>query len=217
MLDLLPRLLEGAGITIQITFFAVGLALVVGVAAGLARLSRFMLLRAAVTAYVEFFRGTSILVQLFWLFFVLPHFGVELTPFQTAVLGLGLNYGAYGSEVVRGAILAVSAAQREAASALGLSRFQTMRLVILPQALAAMLPPWGNLMIELLKATALVSLITVTDLAFVAYQLNQVTFRTIEIFTVVLLLYFAMALAITGVVRSLERVCCGWRVKGKAG
>jgi polar amino acid transport system permease protein len=205
MTDFLPILLDGARITAGITGAAATLAVCLALASGLARLSRSALMRRGSAIYVELFRGTSLLVQLFWLFFVLPHFGVTLTPFQTAVLGLGLNIGAYGSEVVRGAILAVPSAQAASGAALGLTRFQVMRHVVLPQALLRMLPLWGNLLIELLKGTALVSLITVPDLAFRAYQLNQATFRTVEIFAMVLVIYGSLALLIVACTRGLER------------
>ena len=110
------------------------------------------------------------------------------------MLGLGLNVGAYGAEVVRGAIAAVPRGQWEAATALNMTRVQMLRRIILPQAFVAMIPPWGNLFIELLKSTALVSLITLTDLAFKAQQMNQTTMKTIPIFTLVLLIYLAMSL-----------------------
>lgn len=205
MAEFLPILLRGAWVTIQIAVTASVVAILFAFLSGLARLSARAVVRRAATVYIEVFRGTSLLVQLFWLFFVLPHFGIDLTPFQTAVIGLGLNIGAYGGEVVRGAILAVSGGQTNAAMALGLRPAQTMRYVVLPQALLRMLPVWGNLLIELLKGTALVSLITVPDLAFRAYQLNQATFRTAEIFSLVLVLYAAIALAIVACTRGLER------------
>lgn len=204
-MDLLPQLLKGAAVTVEITAMAALLSLVLAFVAGIARLSRIRPVRALAAVYVETFRGTSALVQLFWLFFVLPQLGIALSPITVAVVGLGLNIGAYGAEVVRGAILAVPKGQVEAAVALNMTEWQTMRRVVLPQAALAMLPPWGNLLIELLKATALVSLITISDLAFNAYRLNQATFRTAEIFGLVLVLYFAIALVVTSGVRALER------------
>jgi polar amino acid transport system permease protein len=201
----LPALLHGAWITIQITVISCVLAVVWALLAGLAKISPFWPLRWLATVYIEIFRGTSALVQLFWLFFVLPHFGVTLDPIPVAVLTLSLNIGAYGAEVVRGAILAVPRGQYEASIALNLRPATRMRRIILPQALAAMIPPWGNLFIELLKATALVSLITVSDLTFEAYQLNQATLQTVQIFTLVLVMYLAIALVITFFMRALER------------
>jgi polar amino acid transport system permease protein len=197
-------LLNGALVTIEITVLASMVAGVMAFAAGLARISRFRLVRALATVYVETFRGVALLVQLFWLFFVLPFFGIELRPLTTAVLGLGLCNGAYGAEIVRGAIQAVPRGQIEAAVALNLTRFQRMRMVVLPQAIPAMLPPFGNLSIELMKATALVSLITIPDLAFQALTLRQTTMRTLEPFLVVLVVYFAIATSLGLAFRRLE-------------
>jgi polar amino acid transport system permease protein len=208
----MPGLLEGTRITIMVALAGSALAVAAGLAAGLARLYAPAPIRWLAATYVEVFRGTSALVQLFWLFFVLPQFGLSLEPFTVAVLGLGLNVGAYGSEVVRGAIQAVPRGQWEASTALNMTRPQMLRRIILPQAFAAMVPPWGNLFIELLKSTALVSLITLGDLAFRAQQMNQTTMRTIPIFTLVLLIYLAISLAITIGMRSLE----GWLGKGLA-
>jgi polar amino acid transport system permease protein len=199
-----PGLLEGALLTLEIAILGSVLAIAAGTIAAIAKMYGPAPVRWLANAYVEVFRGTSALVQLFWLFFVLPQFGISLEAFTVAVLGLGLNVGAYGAEVVRGAITAVSRGQWEAATALNLSRAQALRRIILPQAFIAMIPPWGNLFIELLKATALVSLITLSDLAFKAQQMNQTTMKTVPIFTLVLLIYLAMSLMLTIVMRFLE-------------
>jgi polar amino acid transport system permease protein len=203
--EFLPPLLEGAWVTVQITVAACALAVVCGLIAGLGKMSPWWPVRWLAIAYIEVFRGTSALVQLFWLFFVLPHFGITLDPIPVAILALGLNVGAYGAEVVRGAILAVPRGQYEASIALNMSPLTRMRRIILPQAMIAMIPPWGNLFIELLKATALVSLITVGDLTFRAYQLNQATLQTVQIFLLVLFMYLGIALVITYLMRGLER------------
>jgi polar amino acid transport system permease protein len=198
-------LLQGAVLTIEIALLGCVLAVVMAVLAAVATLYGPAPLRWLAIGYVEIFRGTSALVQLFWLFFVLPQFGLSLEPFTVGVLALGLNVGAYGSEVVRGAIFAVPRGQWEATTALNMTRPQALRRIILPQAFVAMIPPWGNLFIELLKSTALVSLITLTDLAFKAQQLNQTTMKTVPIFTLVLLMYLAMSLCITIGMRILEQ------------
>ncbi|RWA83538.1 ectoine/hydroxyectoine ABC transporter permease subunit EhuC [Mesorhizobium sp.] len=212
----LPGLLQGALLTIEIAILGSLLAIVMGVLAALARMYGAAPLRWLATVYVEIFRGTSALVQLFWLFFVLPQFGVTLNAFLVAVLALGLNVGAYGSEVVRGAIQSVARGQWEAGTALNMSQSQMLRRIILPQAFIAMIPPWGNLFIELLKATALVSLITLTDLAFKAQQMNQTTFKTIPIFTLVLLMYLAMSLVVSIGMRLLERRASLGLARGRA-
>jgi polar amino acid transport system permease protein len=205
MIEFLPILLRGAAVTIQITAVASVVAIILAFVAGLARLSSNWAIRWLAVGYVELFRGTSLLVQLFWMFFVLPNFGIRLDPFPVAVLALGLNIGAYGSEIVRGAIVAVPGSQVEAAIALNMSPGLRMRRIIAPQALVTMLLPWGNLLIILLKSTALVSLITLQDLTFQAYNLNVLTFRTWELYSVTLILYFVMAQVIAFGVAFLYR------------
>jgi polar amino acid transport system permease protein len=201
----LPELLRGTGVTVLVTLGAAVVAVIAAISAGLLRLYGPRPLRWLASIYVETFRGTSALVQLFWLFFVLPHFGVVLEPLTVGITALGLNVGAYGAEVVRGAIASVKPGQWEAATALNMGRLQTLRHIVLPQAFVNMLPPWGNLFIELLKATSLVSLITLSDLTFKARQLNQNTMRTAEIFTLVLLIYLGLSVLITVGMRALER------------
>ncbi len=204
-LDLLPVLIRGAGITIQLTLVSAALALGMALVAGLARLSPLWPLRFAAGLYVEVFRGTSVLVQLFWFYFALPLFGIRLDAFTAGVLALGLNVGAYGAEVVRGAIRSVPVGQTEAAIALNFTPWQRMRRIILPQAFVLMLPPFGNQLIELLKATALVSLITIPEMTFQGLTLRQTTGRTNEIFLWLLVLYFAVAYPLTLGVRWIER------------
>ncbi|PJM89364.1 ectoine/hydroxyectoine ABC transporter permease subunit EhuC [Achromobacter ruhlandii] len=203
--ELVPPLLEGLAVTLEIMAGAVVLAVPLGRVGGVGRLSTVRPVRWLASIYVEVFRGTSALVQLFWFYFVLPLFGVQLPAMLVGIVVLALNAGAYGAEVVRGAIRAVPPGQREAGVALNLTRGQIMRRIVVPQAIPAMLPPAGNLLIELLKNTALVSLITITDLTFRGQLLRSETLRTTEIFTLMLLLYFAVALLITAGVRLLER------------
>ena len=198
-------ILQGALVTLELTILGSALALVVAFAAGLARLSRFFAVRVLATTYIEFFRGTSIFVQLFWVYFVLPLAGFELTPMQTGVLGLGLNVGAYAAEVVRGAVQSIGKEQYEACVALNLGRWQGMRHVILPQALLVMLPTFGNNAIELLKATSVVSLISLADMTFQAQVVRAQTGDTLFPFATILILYFLMASAISWGIRSLER------------
>jgi polar amino acid transport system permease protein len=216
--DFLPGLLEGMVITVEITLGGALVAVPMALIAALGKMYGPAPLRWLAISYIEIFRGTSALVQLFWLFYVLPLFGVTLTALTVAIAALGLNIGAYGAEVVRGAIESVPRGQWEAATALNLSRAQALRRIILPQAFLAMIPPWGNLFIELLKATALVSLITIGDLAFRAQQVNQATFasRTLEIFTVVLMIYLGVALLITLGMRALERTAARGIARGPA-
>ena len=201
----LSLILQGALVTVQLTVMGSALALVMAFLAGLGRLSRHFAVRALATTYIEFFRGTSIFVQLFFAYFVLPFAGIQLTPLQAGVLALGLNVGAYGAEVVRGAILSVGKEQYEACVALNLSRWQCMRRIILPQALLVMLPTFGNNAIELLKATSVVSLISLADITFQANIVRSQTGNTLVPFATILILYFVFAMIIAFSIRALER------------
>ena len=204
--DLIVYMLPGLKVTLQVTILGAALALVIALIAGVLRASKNTLIQGIVGFYVELFRGTSALVQMFWIFFVLPlpPFNISLTPLEAGVIALGLNIGAYGSEVVRGAIRAVPRGQVEAGIALNFTPFQRMQRIILPQAMVRILPPFGNLLIELLKSTALVSLITLSDLTFQAMKLQQTVGRTTQIFSLLLVIYFIVALPFTRAVKWLE-------------
>jgi polar amino acid transport system permease protein len=199
-------LLPGVWITIQLTLYSAVFAAVVAFGIGIARTSPLWIVRFLTGFYVEVFRGTSALVLMFWLFFVMPlAFQFQLVPMWAAVLALGLTYGAYGSEIVRGAIAAVAPAQREAAIALSFTPAQRMRRVILPQAIPEMIPPFNNLLIELLKATALVSAVSVADITFAAQLSRLATGDSLEIYAIILVLYFVLAFVLTRLMRLLER------------
>lgn len=200
------RIVDGTLVTLVQFLCATFVAVVSAIALGLMKLSPNRVLRAVVTIYIEFFRGTSLLVQLFWIFFVLPLFGITLDPFSAGFLAVGLNAGAYGAELVRGAILAVPRGQWEAAIALNMTGAQRMRRIILPQAVAIMLPPWGNLIIEVLKGTALVALISVTDLMFEVRQINISTFLSVQAFGTALVIYYVFVrFMVTPFMRYFER------------
>ncbi|QOG07037.1 ectoine/hydroxyectoine ABC transporter permease subunit EhuC [Aureimonas sp. OT7] len=204
-LGYLQLILDGAVVTVKLTVYGCLFALIVAFVAGLGRVSQYWWVRALAATYVEFFRGTSIFVQLFWAYYVLPLMGLTLSEMQAGVLALGLNVGAYGAEVVRGAIRAIGREQREACVALNLTRSQAMRHIILPQALVIMLPTFNNNAIELLKATAIVSLISLADMTFQAQVVRAQTGNTAVPFITILILYFAMASVITAGIRFLER------------
>lgn len=204
-IDIAAPLLRGLSVTLQVTAGSAAVAAAAALTAGLARLSRRVVLRWTSVIYIEVFRGTSALVQLFWFYFVLPFFGIELSAMVAAILVLGLNAGAYGAEIVRGAITAVPRGQVEAAMALNLNSWQTFYRIVLPQAMVVMLPPAGNLAIELLKNSALVSIIAITELTFAAQLVRSTTLQSTQVFGAVLVLYFVVALCITTVFRALER------------
>lgn len=201
----LTLILQGAWVTVQLTVMGCAVALIVAFLAGLGRVSRHAGLRWLASIYIEFFRGTSIFVQLFWIYYVLPLTGVSLSPMQAGVMALGLNVGAYAAEVVRGAILSVPRDQHEATVALNLTGYQRMRHVILPQALPLMLPTFGNNAIELLKATSVVSLISLSDMTFQAQVVRSQTGSTLVPFVAILVMYFALSSLISAGMRWLER------------
>ncbi len=202
-----PRFADGVLVTAQQALLASLLATAIALLAGMLRLAPFAPLRWVAATYVEVLRGTSLLVQLYWIFFVLPLLGISLDKFTAGFVAVGMNLGAYGAELVRGAILAVPRGQWEAALALNMSPARRMLRIVLPQAVAIGLPAWGNLMIELLKGTALVSLIAVADLMFVAKQINGSTFLSAQAFGTALVLYYIMArFVLTPTMRTIERL-----------
>ncbi|MFG2489011.1 ectoine/hydroxyectoine ABC transporter permease subunit EhuC [Streptomyces virginiae] len=200
----LPSIADGVRVTVQATVLSAAVALMVAFFFGFLARSPRLLVRGATRITVEFFRGTSLYVQLFWLFFALPVLGFRLEPMACAVVAFGLNFGAYGSEVVRGALNAVPRAQWEAAVALGMSPWQRMRRVILPQAWIQMIPPFGNLLIQMLKATPLLSLITIADLTFEMDQLRSLTGNTAQAYLAILVIYYALAAALNSLMKAVE-------------
>lgn len=201
----LPKLLQGTVSTVVVMMGATLLAITISLIFGLMRLSEFRASRMLATIYIEFFRGTSLLVQLYWIYYVLPLMGVSFTAMTSGILALGLNFGAYGAEIFRGSVQAVPRAQWEAALALNMSPWLRMRRIIIPQTFLILLPSAANLTVELLKATALVALISVVDLMFVAKQINATTWLSAQAFGTALLVYYALArLVLTPFLRWME-------------
>jgi polar amino acid transport system permease protein len=205
LVSFLPLLLRGALVTLEVTASSGVIAFLLAMLVGTAQLSRVAVVRTAARAYVEILRGTSALIQLFYLFFVLPVLGIDITPMEAAAFGLGLTFSAYGAEIVRAGILSVDRGQWDAARALGMPRGLAFRRIIAPQAFVSMLAPFGNLLVELLKSTSLVSLITLTDLTFAGAQVITSTGKPGQTWGVVLLLYFLMCFPLAQAVRSLEK------------
>lgn len=200
------RIIGGTLVTMLLAALAALLSIALALVAGLMRMAPHILVRGVATLYIEIFRGASLLVQLYWIFFVLPLFGISLDKFTAGFVAVGMAVGAYGAELVHGAIRAVPSSQWEAAVALNMPPAKRMLRVILPQALVIMLPSWGNLMIELLKGTALVSLIAVTDLMFEMRQINGITFLSAEAFGTALFIYYLLArFIITPLMQWIER------------
>ncbi|MER8440681.1 ectoine/hydroxyectoine ABC transporter permease subunit EhuC [Mesorhizobium sp. M1312] len=201
----LPLILAGAILTVELTVLGSVLALLVAFAVGFARLSNTVWLRVPARVFMEFFRGTSMFVQLFWAYFVLPLLGISLTPFQAGVLVLGLNAGAYMSEIVRGAMLALPREQFEACIALNLKKVHRLRYVLLPQALRLMIHPFSNSIVEILKGTSIVSLISLSDMTFRAQSVRVQTGDTAVPFLTILFVYFLLAIGFWSLMRWLER------------
>lgn len=212
--EMLPQLGEGILVTLQLTVAGAALSLIIAFTLGLGSRARTRWARVPSRVVVEFFRGTSLVVQIFWLYYVLPlpPFYVELDPMACGIIALGLNYGAYASEVVRGSINSVPPGQWEAATALNLGHVHRLRRVILPQAWPLMMPMFTNLLIQLVKGSALAAYITLHDLNFFIGELRKDSTDTVFAYTVGLVLYFVFAYALTLLMNALEA-----RAKNKVG
>lgn len=201
--------MKGMHITITVLLASAIFGYLMAFVAGLCRLSNNVIVRKFTGFYVEIFRGTSLIVQLFWLYYALPIlFGINLgNDFWVGAIAIGLNYGAYMSEIVRGSILAVAEGQTEAAIALNMTRFQRMRYVILPQAVRMMLPEFGNYLIQMLKATSLVSLIGLTDILYYGGILRSTNISMAPtIYLLILVFYFILALPLIWLTRKMEDI-----------
>lgn len=193
MISFLPPLLRGAYLTIAVSLLAFALAMIIGLMVGMMRISRVLMFRAIATPFVQFIRGTPLLLQLFFIYYVLPYSGIVLSPFTSGVIGLTLNYSAYMAEVFRGGILAIPKGQWEAGLSVGMSRKLLLRRIILPQALRIVVPAIGNFFVSIFKDSALVSVITMKDLMFSGQILAAATFKHFEIFAMVAVIYFLIS------------------------
>lgn len=199
-------LLQGLGITVALTFIVIILSLILAIPVALARMSRVLIIRIPIDAYVEVIRATPLLLQLIYIYYVLPSFGINLNAFVAAVIGLTLNYTAYMSEVYRSGINAVPRGQRDAASALGMTGALAFRRIVLPQAVRIVTPALGNYFISLFKDTALTSVVTVQELLFTGQIISARTYQYFTIYTVTGILYFAVGYPSALFVRYLERI-----------
>lgn len=214
----IPNLVEGFATTVEITLISLVFALAIAFVLGLGKMSPHRLVRLPSSFVIEFMRGTSVIVQLFWVFFALPllPLNLRLSPFTAAVIVLSLNVGAYTAEVVRGAIQGVPRGQYEASIALNMSPWRRMRRVILPQAVPAMLPPFGTAAVDLTKASALVGFITVEDLTYWAEQARLATGEAAPIYIITLCAYFAFAVALSAVFNGIALLTPLERAKRRA-
>jgi polar amino acid transport system permease protein len=199
------ELIIGAVITLKITAVSFVLALVIGIVVGISR-SRPGLTGRLFTPYVEIFRGTPLLIQLFFIYYALPSIGISIENFTAAYLGIGLCGGAYISEIIRGSLYSVEKGQQEAAFSLGLTRYQTMKHIILPQAFRVAIPPLMNSFSALLKETSLVSVLAINELTRSGQMVYCRTFRPFEIYVAVGAAYFVMTYTVSIASRYLESV-----------
>ena len=204
MIGFLPTLLQGAVITITVSVLAFVLAYIFGLAFGLMRLARSWPIRAVAAFYIQFIRGTPLLLQLFFIYYVLPYVGITLDPFTAGVLGLTMNYAAYMAEVFRSGIQAIAKGQWEAGFAIGMSRRLLMRRIVMPQALRIIIPALGNFFVSIFKDSALVSVLTLRDLMFSGQLLASATYKHFEIFTMVAVIYFLISYPAAKLVEMLE-------------
>jgi polar amino acid transport system permease protein len=200
-----PILLEGAWITVLVTIGALLLSTVLGLVWALMRTSHFKVLIRISTTIVNIIRGIPILVQLFYIYFVLPDIGIQLNALQAGIIGLGIAYSAYMSEVFRAGIEAIDVGQIEAAQSLGMTRRLVMTRVILPQAFQIALPPYGNNLIMLLKDSSQTSAITVAELSLASKLIAASTFKNMTVFTLGAIAYLAMSLPLIFLVSKLEK------------
>ena len=206
MINSLPLLITGAGITIQITAISVGLGLIIGMFVGIARISNVKLLRWLAAIYIDFLRGTPLLVQIFLIYFALPVILEQrVDPFIAAITACGINSGAYIAEIFRAGIQAIDEGQMEAGRSLGMTWVQTMRYVIVPQAFKNIVPPLGNEFIALLKDSSLVSVIGFEELTRRGQLIIARTYGSLEIWISVALIYLVMTLTISRLVAYLEK------------
>ena len=202
---ILPQLISGAWITIQLTIYSILAGMVLGLFLALARLSKNPIVSGPAISYIEFMRGTPLLAQIFMIYFGLGSVGINVPDFMSGFLALSLNSSAYNAEIFRAGIQSISKGQMEASRSLGLSYSQSMAYVIIPQAFRFCLPPLGNEFIALLKDSSLVAIIGIADLMRVGREINGRTLRSIEVFGYVSIIYLLMTLPLAQLVNGIER------------
>lgn len=200
-----PFLLKGALLTLQISVISLALGLIVGLIAALSILSKNWFLHFPGRFYVWIIRSTPLLVQLFLIYFGLPQFGIDLSPFWSGVLALALNTGAYNAETIRGGIISVPHGQVEAARSLGMSARLTMRRIVLPQAMKLIIPPLGNNFVILIKDTSLVSTITLVELTLTAQRLIGSTYKPFEMYLMAAVLYAVLTTSASVLLAQFEK------------
>ena len=203
--EYLPILLQGVKLTVIVALGSLALSTVLGIMWAMMRVSGIWILETTAKVIINTIRGIPILIQLFYIYFVLPEFGIRLTAMQASIIGLGIAYSAYQAENFRAGIEAIDHGQTEAAQSIGMSWAMMMRRVILPQAIKIMIPPYGNVMIMMLKDSSQASTITVAELALQGQIIASSTFKNTTVFTLVALLYLCMSVPLIILVGWLER------------
>ena len=203
--EFMPILLQGVWLTVVVTIGSLLLSTVLGLVWALMRVSGIGVLSHLSAGLINVIRGIPIIVLLFYLYFVLPEFGVAMTALQASILGLGIAYSAYQSENFRAGIEAIDKGQIEAAQTIGMGWWMTMRRVVLPQAVKIVLPPYGNIMIMMLKDSSQASTITVAELALQGKLIASSTFKNTSVFTLVALMYLTMSIPLILLVRHFEK------------
>ncbi|QOZ32292.1 amino acid ABC transporter permease [Bradyrhizobium sp. CCBAU 53421] len=202
--EFVPILLQGVWLTIVVTVGSLLLSTVLGLAWALMRVSGIRILTGFSAALINVIRGIPIIVLLFYIYFVMPDFGIALSALQAAIIGLGIAYSAYQAENFRAGIEAIDKGQIEAAQTIGMGWWLTMRRVVLPQAVRIILPPYGNIMIMMLKDSSQASTITVAELALQGKLIASSTFKNTSVFTLVALMYLTMSIPLILLVRHFE-------------
>jgi polar amino acid transport system permease protein len=203
--EFVPILLQGVGLTIVVTIGSLVLSTMLGLVWALMRVSGVRVLTGLSAGLINVIRGIPIIILLFYLYFVMPDFGIALTALQASILGLGIAYSAYQAENFRAGIEAIDKGQIEAAQTIGMGWWLTMRRVVLPQAVRIVLPPYGNIMIMLLKDSSQASTITVAELALQGKLIASSTFKNTSVFTLVALMYLTMSIPLILLVRHFEK------------
>lgn len=201
--EYMPSLLDGLYMTIHISILSIIFGTIMGILGALCKISKNFILRSIANVYVEWIRNTPLLIQVLFIYFGLGVF-LNLSPMVASVIALSFFSGAYITEIIRAGIQSVPRGQKEAAQSIGMTEFQAMRLIILPQAIKRILPPLAGQFITLVKDSSLVSVIAVTDLTYVAKNIVTTTFRAFEVWLVIAVFYFVLSFTLSLAVRKLE-------------
>ena len=204
-MESLPSLIDGLYVTLILTFISLIAGLFLGIALALGRVYGNKIISAICIGYIEIIRGTPLLVQLFIIYFGLPYVGVILSPIDAALIGLSLNSGAYQAEYIRGSIQSIPSGQMIAARTIGMNKLQSIRNIVLPQALRISIPAWSNELIYLLKYTSIVYIIQVRELTYEGKFIAGQTFRFIEIFAIIAIIYLVFTILFTTIIEIFEK------------